>query len=112
MLIPLVLLAIFAIGSGWSFVAGSVFGLDTHHTPHPHGLLIPVLATAMGVIGAGLGFLIYNGKTQDPISIPLLANKFGLDEFYAKLVAIFQDAVAYVSSLATSKATHSSSAWA
>ena len=93
--LPLVLLAVFSIAAGWSFVS-ELFGFDSHHIPHPHGLLIPVLASLMGFAGIGIGFLIYRGKEKDPIRIPLLANKFGFDELYAGIVRMFQDSVAYV----------------
>ncbi|MGI9243161.1 MAG: NADH-quinone oxidoreductase subunit L, partial [Verrucomicrobiales bacterium] len=95
MFAPLVLLAIFSICAGWPFVT-KMFGFDNHHIPHPHGPLIPALASAMGLAGIGFGILLYSGKEKDPISIPLLANKFGFDELYAGIVRIFQDTVAYV----------------
>ena len=96
MLVPLVLLALFSVIAGYSFISGGIFGFDTHHIPHPHGLLIPILASLMGLVGIGLGFVLYNGKKEDPINIPLLANKFNLDEIYAGVVRIFQDTLAYL----------------
>ena len=45
-------------------------------------------------MGAPLGFLIYHGRTRDPINIGLLRHKFYFDEFYATLIRVTQDALA------------------
>ena len=44
--------------------------------------------------GAPLGFLLYRGRTRDPIRVGLLRHKFYFDEFYAALIRVTQDAFA------------------
>ena len=49
------------------------------------------------VVGAGAGFALYAGKDKDPLSIPLLKNRFYIDGFYDNfLVRYFQDAFAAI----------------
>jgi len=94
MFVPLVLLAIFSIAAGWKPVY-SMFGFDHHHLPHPT-LLIPILATVLGLAGIGAAIGIYKGKSEDPVKIPLFRDKFKFDELYAQIVRIFQDLLAYI----------------
>lgn len=95
MFAPLVLLAVFSIAAGYGWFSGM---FDMADGPHPHGAseIIPWLASIIGIAGIALSFILYNGKKKDPINIPILANKFKLDEVYAVLVRVFQDTVAYV----------------
>lgn len=95
MFVPLVLLAVFSIAAGWGWFSG-MFNMP--EPPHPDGAAksIPIIASVVGILGIAAAFLTYNGKKEDPIKLKVLANKFYLDEFYAKLVGIFQDTVAYV----------------
>jgi NADH-quinone oxidoreductase subunit L len=44
--------------------------------------------------GAGFAWMIYKGKDSDPIVIPLLANRFYIDQFYQTLIAWTQDLAA------------------
>ena len=56
------------------------------------GFITAVSLTAV-IIGVVSGFVLYAGKQKDPVSIPLLRNRFYIDEFYEKgLVRYFQDA--------------------
>jgi len=52
------------------------------------------------LLGAGGGFLLYHGRSSDPLAntplFKLFRNKFYLDELYLKLVDLFQDTVAMV----------------
>ena len=59
-----------------------------------------MIAMVCSIVVLVAGFLaaskVYRGKDQDPISVPVFANKFYFDEFYARLVAIAQDGVAWI----------------
>ena len=52
------------------------------------------LSVFVFVTGAGLAWFVYNGKDSDPIVIPLLANRFYLDQIYQTLIACTQDLAA------------------
>jgi NADH-quinone oxidoreductase subunit L len=63
---------------------------------HPNNPIFWVSAIAL-LIGAGAAFVLYNGKDKDPLSIPLLRNRFYIDTLYDKyLVRYFQDAFAAI----------------
>jgi NADH-quinone oxidoreductase subunit L len=98
MWIPLVLLAAMAIGSAW--LTGPLGAMDprAHAEGHGDGHTIVLSASiASLVLGLIAGFILYNGKDKDPVSIPLLRNRFYLDDIYEKgLVRYFQDAFAAI----------------
>ncbi len=102
MSLPLMVLAVPAIIAGYGIVARP-FGLGEAHAEsiHPAGgpLLhfLPIIAPCMFLLGAPLGYLLYSGKTRDPIRIGLLRHKFYFDEFYATLIRVTQDALAKLS---------------
>ena len=53
-----------------------------------------VTAVLLGLAGA---FALYRGRDTDPLDIPLLRNRFYVDDFYDKvLVPYFQNALAAV----------------
>ncbi len=101
---PLAILAVPAVFAGWGFVAHR-FGFgnaqaDAATVDHGGHLLLSVLPfVAIGafLLGAVLGFLLYTGRTEDPIRVGLLKHKFYFDEFYGWLVGHTQDALAEVS---------------
>ena len=76
------------------------FGLGEAHEAsiHPAGGVLlhflPVIAPCMFLLGAPLGFLLYRGRTRDPIHVGFLRHKFYFDEFYAALIRVTQDALA------------------
>ncbi len=91
MFLPLLILAVPAIIAGFPFLAGLI--LDLPHEEHASHL--PLIASVVSLIaGVGLGWKTYAGKTSEPVRISVFANKFYIDEIYAKLVAIFQDGLA------------------
>lgn len=95
MLYPLLILAGLSIISGWSFFAERFLALPPHDDAHSSWL--PMVTSLIALVtGVGLGWLLYSGKQREPLGLRLLANKFYIDELYAKLVAIFQDAVAKI----------------
>jgi NADH-quinone oxidoreductase subunit L len=87
---PLVILAIMAVIAGWGR-EGYFVHIHLHEDLVPMGLA--VAAFLAGTIGA---YELYKGKSREPISFPLLRNKFYLDEVYGAIVAGTQDILAYV----------------
>ena len=93
---PLMLLAIFAIASGYGFFSDRLQAM-VPHAEHGEGhYLVMGVSIAAVVIGAGLAFFLYNGKDKDPLNIKLFANRFYIDEIYAVIVKVFQDRLAWI----------------
>jgi NADH-quinone oxidoreductase subunit L len=93
MTVPLILLAIPAAVIG--FPALSTFFLQV---PEREGVptLAIVVSLAVFLGGGFLGFSLYQEKSKDPILIPLFANRFYIDQFYATLVKWTQDLFAQI----------------
>ena len=95
MIIPLVVLAVPSLFSAYDFLAGPLNAMKP--PPHEHtNWVVMILSIAALLVGAFFGFTIYKGKSKDPVNIPLFANKFYWDEFYACLVKYAQDRVAWI----------------
>jgi NADH-quinone oxidoreductase subunit L len=98
MWIPLAILAALAIGSAWltkSLNAIDPRHLETHHS-EGHLLILGASITAL-ILGLAAGFSLYKGKESDPLSIPLLKNRFYIDGIYDNfIVRYFQDAFAAI----------------
>ncbi len=94
MTIPLWILAVLSVIGGYSFFAGRILELPHHEAEN---WLVPALAIGAFVLGAVLSFLLYRQKKADPLSIPLLANRFYIDEFYAGLIRCTHDLLAWIS---------------
>ena len=92
MFVPLVVLALLAVIAGYGF-AHKFAPAVPHHAGEFHvNFLFWVSAIAL-VVGAGSAFVLYTGKDKDPLSIPLLKNRFYIDQLYDNyLVRYFQDA--------------------
>jgi NADH-quinone oxidoreductase subunit L len=91
MWIPLAILAVMAIAS--AFLTAPL----NAYRPHEASLIIVIASVATLLIGTALGFVLYNGKTKDPLSIPLFRNRFYLDTIYEKgLVKYLQDGFAVI----------------
>ena len=96
MFVPLIILAVLAIISGFSPVAGSIApsfkAMGLHMGP---ALIASLLAV---VIGFALAFKLYFKADEDPLADNKIAkvfrNKFYIDEAYAKVVNYGQDTVA------------------
>jgi NADH-quinone oxidoreductase subunit L len=99
MYLPLVLLAGMAILS-----ATKIGGLDIAHTlsairpeHHEHPSIVLLVSIGTLVFGLAAGFILYSGKTKDPLSLPLFRNRFYVDGFYDNfIVKYFQDAFAAI----------------
>jgi NADH-quinone oxidoreductase subunit L len=98
MFVPLVLLAGMAIGSAW--LTGTLNAMDPRAHTEAHGdghTIILSASIASLVLGLIAGFFLYNGKDKDPLSVPLLRERFYIDRFYDNfLVRYFQDAFAAI----------------
>jgi NADH-quinone oxidoreductase subunit L len=93
MLAPLVLLAVPSVVGGFPIFAARFLDLP----PGGHASVVPMLTSIVALLaGVGLAATAYRGRTSDPLQIRLLANKFYIDEIYARIVRVAQDGVAKV----------------
>ena len=93
MILPLIILAVFAIISAFGFVTTPLQAF----VPHEHKSIVVMVASILALLaGSGLSFVLYNGKDKDPLNIPLFANKFYIDEIYAVIVKVCQDRLAWL----------------
>jgi NADH-quinone oxidoreductase subunit L len=94
MLLPLALLAVMAVVSGFAFISGPLNAYRPVHHGHVGGHAIILGASiASLVLGLIAGFALYKGKEKDPVSIPLFRNRFYVDSLYDNfIVRYFQDA--------------------
>ncbi len=94
MVLPLIILAgLTAI----SAVPGITTLLEAMKPAHAQEHLTVMVASIAALLIGSMGALfIYKGKDKDPLNIKLFANKFYFDEFYAVLVKVFQDTVAWL----------------
>ncbi len=96
MYVPLALLAVLAVISGHHLFNDFAPALPDHAGEfHPNFLFFVSLGAL--ILGAGSAFFLYKGQEEDPLDIPLLKNRFYIDEFYDKfIVRYFQDAFAAI----------------
>jgi NADH-quinone oxidoreductase subunit L len=96
MYVPLIILAILALISGFQPVAQSI-APAYHHEGFHMGWAFGASILAV-VLGFGLAFKLYKDAAEDPLAekgiFKLFRNKFYLDEAYAKVVGYGQDTVA------------------
>jgi NADH-quinone oxidoreductase subunit L len=88
MTVPLMILAVPSVFAGYNFFAGRFLSLP-HEAHINFGVM--VMSVVVFLAGAGLAWFVYADKDSDPIVIPLLANRFYLDDFYHTLIALTQD---------------------
>ena len=94
MILPLAVLAIFSVISGYDILATP---LQAMKPPHVEGHQTVLWASLLAlVIGVGGAFYLYRGKDKDPVNIKLFANKFYFDEIYAVIIRICQDRLAWI----------------
>jgi NADH-quinone oxidoreductase subunit L len=96
MLLPLIVLAVFALVSGWSFVVPSWVGMA--EGAHHDGAL-PIVLTVLPLAGIAVGWFIYGRKqvTTEPLQSPVyrvIENRFYIDELYANTVLKLQEGLA------------------
>ena len=94
---PLVLLATLGVIAGFPFIA-SKFAPAYHQPEHLiHLGFVTYVSIGALLTGVIAGFVLYAGKEKDPVSIPLLQNRFYIDGLYDNfLVRYFQDAFAAI----------------
>jgi NADH-quinone oxidoreductase subunit L len=96
MFVPLVVLGILAVIGGYDFVHQFSPAAPQHAGEFHVNFLFWVSAIAL-ILGAGSAFLLYSGKDKDPLSIPMLRERFYIDRIYDNyLVRYFQDAFAAI----------------
>ena len=96
MLLPLILLSVLAVGAGYGFAHKLAPAVPEHAGEFHVNFLFWVSLIAL-VIGAGFALLLYTGKDKDPLSVPVLKNRFYIDGFYDNfIVRYFQDSLAAI----------------
>ena len=92
---PLVILAVFSFVAGFGFFAASFVTI-----PHEKqfAIVVPVLATAAALIGAGLGIAVYRNQTGERFQADVLRHAFYIDDFYNWLIRSTQDLLARLAS--------------
>ena len=95
MVVPLLVLAFFALTAGLQVVAQNFLVV-----PHEKeaSLIVPALAIIALVVGSGIAFLVYRNREHDPLDVDLLRKLFYIDEFYAWLIDRTQGLLARVAS--------------
>ncbi len=94
MILPLAVLAIFSVISGYDILATP---LQAMKPPHVEGHQTVFWASIVALLaGAGGAIHLYRGKDKDPVNIKLFANKFYFDEIYAVIVRVCQDRLAWI----------------
>ena len=94
MILPLAILAVFSVFSGYDILATP---LQAMKPPHVEGHQTVFWASLLALlIGSGFAIYLYRGRDKDPISIKLFANKFYFDEIYAVIIRICQDRLAWI----------------
>lgn len=89
MWLPLVALALLAVFSGYHFISGTYSPALPHHAAgdgHGGVNIVLVVSLVALVIGVAAGFLLYRGRDRDPVNIPLLRERFGIDWFYDQIL--------------------------
>ncbi|OYW77840.1 MAG: NADH-quinone oxidoreductase subunit L [Verrucomicrobia bacterium 12-59-8] len=94
MILPLAVLAIFSVISGYDILATP---LQAMKPPHVEGHQTVFWASLLALlIGSSGAIYLYRGRDKDPVSIKLFANKFYFDEIYAVIIRICQDRLAWI----------------
>ncbi len=94
MCIPLIVLAIMAIVSGFPFLSEGLNAIRPVHEANTVALIASIATLILGLLA---GFVLYNGKNRDPLYIGLFRNRFHIDGFYEKgLVRYLQDGFAAI----------------
>jgi NADH-quinone oxidoreductase subunit L len=91
---PLVILAILATLGGFGFFARNFLALPVEDAA---SAFVPGLAMAALILGGGMAFAVYRGRTTEAINVELLRHKFYFDEFYSSLIYRTQELLARLS---------------
>ncbi len=98
---PLVILAIMSVIAGYSGIAHHALGETLSHaveTIEGAGghILVMVLATGAFLLGAAGAFVLYSGKSKEPVPFAPFRDKLYFDEIYAALIAGTQELFATI----------------
>jgi NADH-quinone oxidoreductase subunit L len=94
MTVPLMILAILSVVSGWGNV-DEYFINEHEHIPHSSIVMgLAIIAFALGSVAA---YFLYKGRTQEPVPIAIFKNKFYIDELYSALIAGTQGVLSNIS---------------
>ncbi len=92
MLLPMLLLSLPAIFAGYPFFANRFLApLGSLQLPHELPAFVEIIFILVFLAGTLAALLIYRNATRDPISIPILINRFYIDACYDWLVKSIQD---------------------
>jgi NADH-quinone oxidoreductase subunit L len=94
MIVPLVVLAVFALIGGFA-----PFSRHFVLLPEEKGVVsaISLLATLAFVLGAGLAVALYKGRASERFDVDLLRQRFYIDDFYRWLINSTQELLARIS---------------
>ena len=95
MTLPLMALALLSLVSAYGLFANNLQAMAPPHHEEG-GAIVGVCSLIALLTGLLTGTRLYRGKDTDPVSIPLFANKFYVDEAYAVLVKYAQDRFAWI----------------
>ena len=97
MFVPLAVLAVLGLIAGYPFIAAKFAPAYLAPDHLIHFGFVTYVSIAAVLVGVIAGFMLYSGKQKDPVSIPLLQNRFYIDQIYENgLVRYFQDAFAAI----------------
>jgi NADH-quinone oxidoreductase subunit L len=91
MTVPLVILAVLSVIAAYGAVP-EWFGIEHHGGSS----MVPMMAVAAFLAGTAAGWVLYSGVASDPVRLPVLRQKFYLDEIYGAFVAGTQDVLAFI----------------
>jgi NADH-quinone oxidoreductase subunit L len=94
MTFPLIVLAILATLGGFGFFAQNFLTLPSGNEA---AAFVPLLAIVALILGGGLAFAIYRGRSTEAVNVELLRRKLYFDEFYSWLIYWTQELLARVS---------------
>ena len=94
MTLPLIVLAILATLGGFGFFARNFLALPVENEV---AALVPALAIVALILGGGMAFALYRGRSAEAVNIEVLRRKFYFDEFYRWLIYWTQELLARVS---------------
>ena len=99
MTVPLVILAVFALGLG-AISRGTIFN-QLPSVQYEHNNFVVAVSVAVSLGGIALGWMIYRGRKlgvdADPLAIEPLREKLWFDEYYADTVGKLWSLVAIIS---------------
>jgi len=93
MIIPLLVLALFALIAGLESVAQNFLVV-----PHEKETIstVPALALVALILGVGIAVWLYRDRERDPLHVDLVRRRFYIDEFYEWMIGATQELLARV----------------